>query len=476
MKQMTSGSRPVGLGATKLGLDVLVGFMGFSMLIATFLCLFIIVPEFLGKGSVVLFLRVEGAFVLSLVFFLIRFASRAITRHSCRELVVGALIGPFAALCMLYIPLSPELLAVAYGLAVAGLGALSSLWFCFVCRRSHRVLPIFVSAGITVGVIASLAENYLVVEAVRMTVVLAWSLSVFCLLFLMRLKPDSILPAPITNDESDKRSKILWTSALMLSISNFQFGFLLSVGGGSFERAICLTVAVIVAIFLVINFMRKGTINERSLSPLTPPLTMAGFLILYLFDNGSNLVGIAILSALFTVYSMFGIAAMAEHVRISRLSALRTYGKARFLDYLALAVGLMAGFAVADVSKSASLLAVQLTAIIAILYGFIAAYCHKARFPEMSMEGGEGRSLPETKGQWKKRCRVVSEQADLSERQFEVLVLVSQGRNARYIEQSLSISLSTAQTHIRNIYRKTGVHSRQELLNLIEDAKLYGEE
>ena len=82
----------------------------------------------------------------------------------------------------------------------------------------------------------------------------------------------------------------------------------------------------------------------------------------------------------------------------------------------------------------------------------------------------------EAKGLWKKRCRVVGEQCNLSERQFEVLMLVAQGRNAKYIEQALSISLSTAQTHIRNIYRKTGVHSRQELLDLIEGTKLYGEE
>ena len=70
----------------------------------------------------------------------------------------------------------------------------------------------------------------------------------------------------------------------------------------------------------------------------------------------------------------------------------------------------------------------------------------------------------------------MSEECGLSERQYEVLMLVAQGRNAKYIEQALTISLSTAQTHIRNIYRKTGVHSRQELLDLIEDTKLYGEE
>ena len=139
-----------------------------------------------------------------------------------------------------------------------------------------------------------------------------------------------------------------------------------------------------------------------------------------------------------------------------------------------MAAGLATGYVVAAAAASDMVLAAQMTAVIAVVYGFIAAFCHKARFPEEGMEGSLGGH--EAKGLWKKRCRVVGEQCDLSERQFEVLMLVAQGRNAKYIEQALSISLSTAQTHIRNIYRKTGVHSRQELLDLIEGTKLYGEE
>ena len=58
------------------------------------------------------------------------------------------------------------------------------------------------------------------------------------------------------------------------------------------------------------------------------------------------------------------------------------------------------------------------------------------------MEGSLGGH--EAKGLWKKRCRVVGEQCDLSERQFEVLMLVAQGRNAKYIEQALSCLLYTS--------------------------------
>ena len=48
---------------------------------------------------------------------------------------------------------------------------------------------------------------------------------------------------------------------------------------------------------------------------------------------------------------------------------------------------------------------------------------------------------------------------------------MAKGRNAEYIQNALFISNHTAKTHIANIYRKLDVHSAQELLDLVEDAK-----
>lgn len=46
------------------------------------------------------------------------------------------------------------------------------------------------------------------------------------------------------------------------------------------------------------------------------------------------------------------------------------------------------------------------------------------------------------------------------------------GRDAKYITDTFYISQSTAKTHIYNIYRKFGIHSRQELLDFIEDIEV----
>ena len=58
----------------------------------------------------------------------------------------------------------------------------------------------------------------------------------------------------------------------------------------------------------------------------------------------------------------------------------------------------------------------------------------------------------------------VAEAANLSKRETEVFDFNARGYNSTYIANSLFISPNTARTHIRNIYRKLGVTSREELL------------
>lgn len=58
--------------------------------------------------------------------------------------------------------------------------------------------------------------------------------------------------------------------------------------------------------------------------------------------------------------------------------------------------------------------------------------------------------------------------AGLSAREKEVLALALRGRTNERIAQELFIAKSTADTHLRRIYSKCGVHSRQELLDMAE--------
>ncbi len=69
------------------------------------------------------------------------------------------------------------------------------------------------------------------------------------------------------------------------------------------------------------------------------------------------------------------------------------------------------------------------------------------------------------------RCRFFAQKYKLTKREAEVLRLISQGRNIPGIADSLVVSQATAKTHALHIYKKVGVSSRQELIDL-----LYSEE
>lgn len=62
------------------------------------------------------------------------------------------------------------------------------------------------------------------------------------------------------------------------------------------------------------------------------------------------------------------------------------------------------------------------------------------------------------------RCSDLAKQGGLSPREEEVLLLLAQKKTVGSIERELFISNGTAKTHIRHIYRKLNVHSRDELV------------
>ncbi len=71
-------------------------------------------------------------------------------------------------------------------------------------------------------------------------------------------------------------------------------------------------------------------------------------------------------------------------------------------------------------------------------------------------------------------CQEIAAHYCLSPREREVLFLIAKGRNAEYVQKKLVISTHTAKTHIANIYQKLGVHSSQEILDLLDEFKERG--
>jgi DNA-binding CsgD family transcriptional regulator len=65
------------------------------------------------------------------------------------------------------------------------------------------------------------------------------------------------------------------------------------------------------------------------------------------------------------------------------------------------------------------------------------------------------------------RCSEIAKRYRLSAREEEVLLLLAQHKTVGIIEKELFIANGTAKTHVRHIYRKLDIHSRDELYGLI---------
>ena len=68
-------------------------------------------------------------------------------------------------------------------------------------------------------------------------------------------------------------------------------------------------------------------------------------------------------------------------------------------------------------------------------------------------------------------CQVLSRTGGLTPRESQVLEYLVRGRGSTYISQELCISVQTVKTHTKHIYDKLEVHSREELLTLVEQTR-----
>lgn len=69
----------------------------------------------------------------------------------------------------------------------------------------------------------------------------------------------------------------------------------------------------------------------------------------------------------------------------------------------------------------------------------------------------------------RQRAQQMGKQFLLSEREVEVLALYAQGYTQKRVAETLFISQGTAHAHIKRIYAKTDLHSRQELIDYLEE-------
>lgn len=80
---------------------------------------------------------------------------------------------------------------------------------------------------------------------------------------------------------------------------------------------------------------------------------------------------------------------------------------------------------------------------------------------------GEARqAAQEPQDRFSQVCHELADEYDLSPREHEIMMFIARGHSSRRIAEALCVSVSTVQTHSKNIYRKLGIHGKQDLIEL----------
>ena len=65
------------------------------------------------------------------------------------------------------------------------------------------------------------------------------------------------------------------------------------------------------------------------------------------------------------------------------------------------------------------------------------------------------------------RCRAIAESYGCTPREVEIMSLLCMGKSKAYIGEELGLTESTVKSHVRNLYAKLGIHSKNDLQRLV---------
>lgn len=133
--------------------------------------------------------------------------------------------------------------------------------------------------------------------------------------------------------------------------------------------------------------------------------------------------------------------------------------------FSSLYLGEAAGLALGNALETLSLTG-EVPYAVASCAGFCTLFAFLYLFKESDFR--ELTHIVEQADRFEDACASIAERCKLSKREAEILPMALRGRTGERIAGELFISKSTVDTHLRRIYAKCGVHSRQELIDLGE--------
>lgn len=236
-----------------------------------------------------------------------------------------------------------------------------------------------------------------------------------------------------------------------------------------------ITRIISIAIFACLAYLMHTKIHPTLVfRAIFPTLIVIISLLPFFGQEYKSATGLAYITA----YQVCGMTFFFFLIREGRRLSLSSYllGSTYILGSSGfLIIGLSVGLAMQQLSSAFDLSIIALLVFVAI-YPLALAFMllsQRKQAPskprndtaERTRDEAEANALPDID----KAVDAITQRYGLTNREGAVLEYLARGRSIKYIAETLVISENTASTHSKRIYAKTNVHSKQELISLVEN-------
>lgn len=203
------------------------------------------------------------------------------------------------------------------------------------------------------------------------------------------------------------------------------------------------------------------------------PTAAAIFIVLSSFPVGtmSFSLGFLVSHSVMATVALLALASLAAVARAGEFSPVVVGAALCAMTSVAVLVGAnLAQLVPQDDTMGAVLLVCAMAYFVYVLISPLADYYRMFRGTDGAEDRGESASCESARPlDYDRVCRALADERNLSAREREILPYIARGHRPAYVADLLCISEHTVRTHLRNMYRKLDINSREELIQLVEE-------
>lgn len=359
--------------------------------------------------------------------------------------------------------------AISFATAVGG-AVLFCLWAETYCQMGGMQTIVYgalscITAAVVSFIIGIMQQPYAIVATSLLP-----AISFGCVVLSLKSVPrEKAQPSGI-------RFPLPWKLLVLMALAGFMSGLAGSLlpspdGTGAIHRVMATGLAGIV--ILVMVFTRRERCDVRFLAKVGLPVGLVALAFIP-FAGPSWAYAVSFLIKLAYVWFTFFVLLVLAHIAYRfEVPSLRLFALARATSEAAIFVGVVLRREIQQTELLASDLFLYAIAIGGIVLLLVCTVIWMSEKSVNADWGASGISLedsvhvPGPREQLIMRCEQLAQEHGLTEREAEILGLIAQGKSRVEIEQELFLSQNTVKTHARHLYAKLGVHSKEDVYELV---------